>query len=130
EAIVQQLDQGNLALDELEREDLPAAGEIKEHYVRLSWILRHYVERRWAIPALEETTGMLAQSMSSSGRVDDQVAARIVEVLQRADLAKFAKHRPAAGVAREDVERARAIVRDSRPQPRPEPAEAAVVGRG
>ncbi|MEA3403291.1 MAG: hypothetical protein U9R79_18760 [Armatimonadota bacterium] len=117
-----------LALDELDRENLPAAGEVKEHYVRLSWILRHYVERRWGIQALEETTGMLADSMRGSGQVDEEPAAHIVEVLRRADLAKFAKHRPAAEVAREDVERARGIVRDTRPRPEPERVEA--VGGG
>ncbi|HCA48728.1 MAG TPA: hypothetical protein DEP45_15650 [Armatimonadetes bacterium] len=102
-----------LALDELEREDLVGQERIKEHYVQLSWIVRNYIERRWDLPALEETTGMLAQTLSASGRVPDEAVSAIVALLRHADLAKFAKHRPEAAVAREDIERAREIVRST-----------------
>jgi hypothetical protein len=102
-----------LALDELEREDLVGHERIKEHYVQLSWIVRNYIERRWDLPALEETTGMLAQTLSGSGRVPDEAVVAIVALLRHADLAKFAKHRPEAPVAREDIERAREIVRST-----------------
>jgi hypothetical protein len=102
-----------LALDELEREDLVSQERIKEHYVQLSWIVRNYIERRWDLPALEETTGMLAQTLSGSGRVPDEAVPAIVALLRHADLAKFAKHRPEAAVAREDIERAREIVRST-----------------
>lgn len=108
------------ALDALVAEDLPGAGQIKEHYVRLSWIVRHYIERRWRLPALEVTTSMLAESMRASGAVPGEVAAAIVALLRRADLAKFAKHRPDADVARADVGEARGIVLASR---RPAPEE-------
>ena len=103
-----------LALDELEREDLVAAGDIKEHYVRLSWIVRNYTERRWRLPALEETTGMLSYTMAGSGRVGDETVEEITALLRRSDLAKFAKHRPEAVVAREDIGQAREIVRATR----------------
>ncbi len=103
------------ALEELEAQDLPAAGRIKEHYVRLSWILRRFIERRWRLPALEETTGMLGASMRASGSVPEHLGEQIVEVLRRADLAKFAKHRPQAEVATGDIARARRIVRAATP---------------
>jgi len=102
------------ALDELERENLVGQGRLKDHYVRLSWILRHYIERRWRLPALEETTGMLAATMRGSGRVPEVHARAVVALLTRADLAKFAKHTPEHTVAREDVERAREIVTSTR----------------
>ncbi len=113
-------DEAMRALDELAADDLPAQGQIEEHYVRLSWIVRHYLERRWRLPALEETTGMLAGTMRGSGLVAEETAAAIVALLRRADLAKFAKHRPDAEVAREDVDEARRIVDLTRPA---EPAE-------
>lgn len=103
------------ALEELEAQDLPAAGRIKEHYVRLSWILRRFIERRWRLPALEETTGMLGASMRASGSVPEDLGEEIVEVLRRADLAKFAKHRPQAEVATADIARARRIVEAATP---------------
>lgn len=111
------------ALDQLATEDLPDSGRIKEHYVRLSWIVRHYVERRWRLPALEATTGMLAESMRGSGVVAEPVAATIVAVLRRADLAKFAGHRPEVDVARADVDEARRIVLASRPPAPEEPGD-------
>jgi len=111
------------ALDQLAAEDLPGVGQIKEHYVRLSWIVRHYVERRWRLPALEITTGMLATGMRGSGAVPEEVAAAIVALLRRADLAKFAKHRPEADVARADVDEGRSIVRASRPPAVERPAD-------
>ncbi|MGI5817017.1 MAG: hypothetical protein ACOX9R_02850 [Armatimonadota bacterium] len=104
------------ALDELESADLVGEGLIKDHYVRLSWILRSYAERRWALPALEETTGMLRQTMAGSGRVPEGAVEQIIAVLRRADLAKFAKHRPEASVARADITRVREIVRSTRPR--------------
>jgi len=109
------------ALNELAAEDLPGRDRVGEHYVRLSWIVRRYVERRWELPALEATTGMLAEVMRGSGRVPGEVATGIVALLRRADLAKFAKHRPASDVAREDVDDAREMVRRTRP---PEPVAA------
>lgn len=104
------------ALDELESRDLVGQALLKEHYVELSRILRRYIERRWRLSALEETTGMLAESMSGSGRIDDEVCERITRVLRRADLAKFAKHSPEAEVARADVDEVRGIVRATRPR--------------
>ncbi|MFP4248976.1 MAG: hypothetical protein ACLFU7_04920 [Armatimonadota bacterium] len=102
------------ALRELESEDLVGEGLIKEHYVRLSWILRNYVERRWGLPALEETTGMLRHTMLGSGRVPEAAVEGMVEVLRRADLAKFAKHRPEAETARAEIARVRQIVHATR----------------
>ena len=98
------------ALDELESEDLVGQAMLKEHYVELSQILRRYVERRWHLPALEETTGMLAESMAGSGRIDQEAAGKVTSVLHRADLAKFAKHRPEPAAARADIDQVREIV--------------------
>ncbi|MFO8079715.1 MAG: hypothetical protein R6V07_05350 [Armatimonadota bacterium] len=104
------------ALNELESEDLVGQGLIKEHYVRLSWILRNYAEGRWGLPALEETTGMLRHTMLGSGRVPEAQVEPMIEVLRRADLAKFAKHRPEAETARAEIAQTREIVRETRPR--------------
>ena len=104
------------ALDALESEDLVGEGHIKEHYVQLSWILRNYVRRRWNLPALEETTMTLRHTMLGSGRPADDVVEQITGVLQRADLAKFARHRPGADVARSDIREVREIVHATRPR--------------
>ena len=82
--------------------------------MRQSWIVRNYIERRWRLPALEETTGMLSYTMAGSGRIADEAVGEITALLRRADLAKFAKHRPEALVARADIGHAREIVRATR----------------
>lgn len=101
------------ALDALEGDELVGAGQIKAHYVRLSRIVRRYVQRRWGLAALKETTGMLGRSMRDSGRVPGGPAKRIVGLLRRSDLAKFARHRPGDAQARSDVQTAREIVRET-----------------
>jgi hypothetical protein len=53
--------------------------------------------------------------MLGSGRVPDEAAESITEVLQRADLAKFAKHRPQANIAMADLVQVRDIVYTTRP---------------
>ena len=111
-----------LALDELEAEDLVAQGRIKEHYIRLSWIVRRYLWRRYRVPALEETTGMLAGSLRACGRAPEE-AQQFVSVLREADLVKFAKYVPQDARARQALDKARETVAAT--QPKEVPAEAA-----
>ncbi len=98
------------ALHQLEDEDLVGQNMLKEHYVELSQILRRYIERRWRLSALEETTRMLSESMRGCGRISEDSYRHITEVLSRADLAKFAKHRPEDARARKDIDQVRRIV--------------------
>jgi hypothetical protein len=110
-------------LDRLEAEDLVSRGEIKEHYVRLSWIIRRYLWRRYRLAALEETTSMLARSLRASGRAPRE-AEGFLPLLAEADLVKFAKHRPEDARARGDVAAARRIVKATSPREVPGAAEA------
>jgi hypothetical protein len=54
--------------------------------------------------------------MLGSGRLSDEVVEQITEVLRRADLAKFAKHRTLPNIARADIVQARDIVYATRPK--------------
>ncbi len=82
-------------LRKLEAQQLPGKGKIKEHYVRLSEILRGYLERApgFGFAALEETSDEILREL----RVRDYSPA-VVETIERlceeADLVKFAKHEP------------------------------------
>ena len=112
------------ALDRLETEDLVSRGQLKEHHVRLSWIIRRYLWRRYRVPALEETTGMLARWLRASGRAPQEAEA-FLPLLAQADLVKFAKHRPEDTAAREAVRCAREIVNATKPREMPADAEPA-----
>lgn len=80
-------------LNELERESLWQKGEVKEYYVRLTDILRNYVEERFGIPALERTTDELTAAAKTHNGLVFQ-AERLHNILATADMAKFARAQP------------------------------------
>jgi hypothetical protein len=101
------------ALKELERiEALGLVGRkmIKEHYTLVSETLRRYLERQYGVLAMESPT---AETLRVLADLDLDGRARLVlrEVLEEADLVKFAKHIPEAGTIGSLLERARTTVR-------------------
>jgi len=96
---------------------------VKEYYDSLSDILRRYLERRVRIPALTMTTYDLRRALV---RADADAAARqeIKALLDRCDLAKFARHSPSESESEKAREDARAIVRRLTPRPAPSPEKA------
>lgn len=81
------------ALAELERAGLLVLGESKAFYTTLSEILRRYVEGRYCIPAVEETTTEIGASLEAAG-VDASHRLDIRRILEESDLVKFAKYTP------------------------------------
>ena len=79
-----------MKLDTLRRRNLIAAGQIKEHYASLTDILREYLEKRFDIPALESTTPETMLALGSSS-FPDNLLAPLQQLLEKADLAKFAR---------------------------------------
>jgi hypothetical protein len=82
-----------IALRELEllREDKPwDRKQIKPYYIRLTEILRIYIERRYGITALEQTTDEILADLKKS-TVPDSSLERLSPILKLADLVKFAK---------------------------------------
>lgn len=91
-------------------EALPGEGLIvKEFYDRLSDILRLYLERRAGITALSMTTHDLQRSMIRI-QLDPQARSLTKALLDRCDLAKFARHLPAASESARDSQTAREII--------------------
>jgi len=102
------------ALRKLETKRLPLDGRIKEHYIELSEILRSYLEASpaFAIPALEETTDEIVQSLKHRGVAPDRVT-HVQLLCEEADLVKFAKHRPPVDECMEAIERVADFVRQT-----------------
>ena len=101
-------------LRKLESLRLPFEGKIKEHYVRLSEILRRYLEdsNQFAMSALEETTYEIVRELREKGYLQpvvDEVAAMCDE----ADLVKFAKFEPTIQECNEWLERVRRFVSET-----------------
>lgn len=81
------------ALEALEELEKNIAGPAKPYYSRLTEIWRAYLEARFGLPALDRTTGEIAQSLKNLPVTVEQKR-RIRELLDVSDLAKFAKTEP------------------------------------
>jgi hypothetical protein len=81
------------ALEELLKKDLLSQGLIKEFYTEISEIIRRYIEGRFFIPALEETSREILSELSRQD-IEDEIQYIAREMLDLSDLVKFAKHKP------------------------------------
>ncbi|MHC4741608.1 MAG: hypothetical protein ACYS8Z_06845 [Planctomycetota bacterium] len=78
----------------LVREDLIAAGKIKEFYEKISSILRHYIEHRFELRAPERTTEEFLVELQHTDVLSESDKTSLGEFLTHCDLVKFAKHAP------------------------------------
>lgn len=80
-------------LELLTKKQLWQTNQVKLYYVELTDLLRTYVEKRFRVMALEQTTFQLMKNLKSSGIATD---ARLIiqNILESADLVKFAKAIP------------------------------------
>ncbi|MFV2007441.1 MAG: hypothetical protein ACC667_08335 [Longimicrobiales bacterium] len=104
------------ALDELEGAGLLQRGEVKEFHIRVSEIIRTYVEGRFDIYALEMTTPEVMAGLRSC-EVDGEVHGEFAAFLDRCDLVKFAKVRPGVDACFDMLGSARRIVDQTKPTP-------------
>ncbi len=104
-----------VALEEFQRlEDstLLAEGQVKEYHIRVSEILRRYVEARFHVPALEMTTWEVLGGLQSVG-IEEGFRADLRRFLDQCDLVKFAKAKPDETASRFVLELGRELVRRS-----------------
>ncbi len=81
------------SLEQLKSEKLWQQGFVKDYHSRLTDIIRHYIEKRFGVLALEKTTGELFIAMKPVKEAE-QVMKPLKDCLELADLVKFAKHSP------------------------------------
>jgi hypothetical protein len=81
------------ALRSIEAERLWQRGKVKEYHSALSDVIRTYIERRCAMPAMESTSDEILSSPAVSALAAEAVSS-LGDVLTRADLVKFAKFIP------------------------------------
>ena len=81
-------------IEKLEKDGLVERGIIKEYYFRLSDIFRTYIENRFDIPAVEQTTPELVPEIDKLEKIDSAVKLKAEEFLKYSDLVKFAKYSP------------------------------------
>jgi len=81
-------------LDELVREKLWQQGKIKLYYSRLTDIIRQYIELRFKVPAMEQTTEDIIRDFTRDGLIKEGIRNELKALLELADLVKFAKWFP------------------------------------
>lgn len=103
------------ALDALMSEGLLAGGAVELFYLRLSDIVRHYIEDQFSLRAPEQTTEEFLAEMSRGPHIRRDHQTLLRDFLYRADMVKFAKFVPAAEETGGAVEAARLFIEQSVP---------------
>jgi len=98
------------ALALLLAENLPARGLVKEFYLRLTGIVRQYVEDTTGIRAPEQTTEEFLRDMRSHAVFPPERSVRLAEFLEAADLVKYAGQQPEESQLDQAIARAHEFV--------------------
>jgi len=95
-------------LNNIEKKELWQSGKIKQYHSGISEILRKYMEHRFKFIALELTTDEILLNIKNTISKEEYV--ELKKVLQRADLAKFAKSKPNEQENKQSMELAKRFV--------------------
>lgn len=95
-------------LTKLDEAQLWQAGNVKKYHSEISEIIRRYTENRFNFIALELATDEIVSELKS--KVNNEQLASITILLQRADLAKFAKSKPDEDENKESMQLAKHFV--------------------
>ncbi len=111
--VIAPIQEALLRLKELDEKQLLKQNKIKIYYSELTDIVRTYIEKDIKIPALESTTNELIETIndfneSSNLGISKETIQQLNEVLQSADLVKFAKSKPIVN----DIKNDRIIIED------------------
>ena len=101
-------------LDLLLQAGRPTAETMDAFYVKLSLIVRSYLEDRFALRSPELTTQEFLTEMGSSPDLARSHQRLLQNFLEQADLVKFAGHRPSAEVVSESIGAAEQFLADTR----------------
>lgn len=106
-ALLPPYDRALLQLKELENSRYLIQDEFKKYYSELTNIVRSYLEEEVHVSALESTTDQLIERLellkdAGELKLEDETLQQFKQVLQTADLVKFAKSKPQMTVAEED----------------------------
>ena len=112
------------ALAAMRAEDWTGTDKQEPFFVRLSAIVRTYVEGRFGIRAPERTTEEFIRDAARSRDLAPAQRRRLAEFLETSDLVKFARHRPAAHELLSALDSAETFVRETIPAA-PAPSSAA-----
>lgn len=100
-------------LTSLRDKQLWQQGKIKDYQSELTYIIREYLENRFGIQALESTTEEIARDLKKQD-FDPSQEQNLKEILQIADLVKFAKANPETSVHDKFMDQAKDFVEQTK----------------
>lgn len=98
-------------LAKLKGEQLWKVGKDKEYQTQLTYTIREYLENRFNIKALESTTEEIKSNLVDEVTTTQET--ELVEILQIADLVKFAKAKPSEDINESFLRKAEAFVKST-----------------
>jgi hypothetical protein len=105
-------------LNALNAKNLWQQGDVKLYYIELTETLRLYLERRYHIKAHEQTTDEIFAALKGTDLTKES-SSLLLEILQLADLVKFAKHQPTAYENEHTMENAITFIQQTKFVPQP-----------
>ena len=99
-------------LQKLKEAQLWQNNKVKAHHSEISEIIREYLEKRYEVPALENTTDEIMQSLRFQS-IEPNLLAKLNQILVLADLVKFAKEKPIANENEMSLNNAVAFVKET-----------------
>ncbi len=100
----------------LEKENLPSRGEIKEYFIRLSSIVRHYLEDRFLVKAPEMTTDEFLMHVKTLAVLNEAQKEFLKEFLTASDMVKFARYGSTASEMTDAFNAAKRLVQETMPK--------------
>lgn len=98
-------------LNKLDNEKIWQKGNIKEYHSKLSEIIRRYTENRFKFIALELTTDEILHELKPI--ISTRKSNKLKTILERADLAKFAKSKPVDAENTESMDLAKQFIKST-----------------
>jgi hypothetical protein len=102
------------ALDQLAASRLPDQGEVMQYYVRLSEIVRAYLEKRFEFGAPEMTSDEIRAEIRDLA-LGDSESGGVFDFLEETDLVKFADFAPSESAIDTVMKLARGLIEATRP---------------
>ena len=104
-------------LDKLKAEQLWQHDKVKDYYTRLTDIIRVYLEERYEVPAMEQTTQeILSDFKGENSQIKGKLFTGLQKTLDTADLVKFAKYTPLADENHFVMVHAYTLVEETKPE--------------
>ncbi len=104
-------------LDKLKEEQLWQHDKVKDYYTRLTDIIRVYLEERYDVRAMEQTSHeILTQFKGENSQIKGKLFTGLQKTLNTSDLVKFAKYTPLADENHFVLVQAYTLVEETKPE--------------